>query len=490
MNAARARMAVLVETLRPLRMVGAISLLLWMPIVGAVAWYGSAALAAKTAALLAVAALCLLWWMAFVRLLMQNHPTVARLVPGQLRRLREVAAALLVGVALPCGTVLWWISGGSWLIWTLLCMFALLVIAVTARAPWIWVVCWMAPTFYRLWSETALWQAVLEGLRAGHADRPLLQATGLMLIMMLALCGLFSSGGAAHQRRWAGEQEMRLSLKDPALGAGAMTRLMARWPVLRWVAVPFCWLRTLWRRRLLATARPTATSALARAELVTLQGSHWTMVVGPTLLLLLLVAVVATAIATTAGADVGRALRNALGGMSIGLMGLLMSPAFGGSAAVQYKRRREQALLLLLPGMPRGDDLNRRLARRAMAQHVLCWALAVSVMLAVQWLLPSGKGGRVMLSWGLSYAAVCLPLGLLLWRDWSRHGVQRGAWTALLALGVIVTIAAVGWLVQNSVERAWIALAVSAVVTVVLMVWRWPFLRHSRTFWPVGRWAT
>jgi hypothetical protein len=211
--------------------------------------------------------------------------------------------------------------------------------------------------------------------------------------------------------------------------------------------------------------------------------AHWSGVLSSALyvvVLLLLVSVLARVLpphhfawASQAGLLVSLAM--------VGLIVPLQLPA------ALWASRREQALLTLLPGAPRGSHLNRWLALRL---AVLDLAVVLTLM-AMAWVfanLTAFEPRFVRIADAvLAALALSLPLAMSLWRDWSRARAPSG----LLQWGVVGASVAVGvlsgvWV--YGLERPWQELALwTAAATVPAGAWRWRRLQRWPSAWPAGR---
>ena len=111
-----------------------IALLVLLCIVpNALAWWFQPGKVAGLVTLFTLAVLLQALWVAQLSSLMQqNHPTAARLVPGQLRRLRESLVAVFVAVALATAALLGPILGHG-LAWALAASVLMLVVGVMVR---------------------------------------------------------------------------------------------------------------------------------------------------------------------------------------------------------------------------------------------------------------------------------------------------------------------------------------------------------------------
>ncbi|MCH7345491.1 hypothetical protein LZ017_19110 [Pelomonas sp. CA6] len=432
-----------------------------------------------------------LWWAAITALMQQNHPVHARLVPGHVRRLREVAVALLLGcsllfamVGLPLGGSfwLWWIGG-----------VALLVLTQQAmRHPWLWWAMWLPLALADGWKGWAPVRALVATAQWVFALRPMTLTLVLLLIAAAWVASGLERGGSRHALRHARGKawldranrglEGGFSLLDPAWRRQEQARGSRLLPAL---GACLGWLNRgllSWRIR---HARPTASSALARAEMATLKQLHWSALTGAVLLIVPLLALGYLLLQPVLGwppLTSPRLLRGA--GLSIALASMLVNPMLGIVGAL-HRSRREQAMLMLLPGMPRGAALARGLARRLMGGYLICWLLSMAGVALIY--RASGQGASTV---ALSFAAATLPAGvLMLWRDWARQGALPPWFVPALVGLTLVGLAGLEALRAWLSVPAWGLPLISAAVAGLLGLWRWRAMTRGAPPWPVGRWA-
>lgn len=165
--------------------------------------------------------------------------------------------------------------------------------------------------------------------------------------------------------------------------------------------------------------------------------------------------------------------------ISIGLACMLIATLIGVSGAL-WGSRREQALLVLLPGMPQGIALNRALARQQLKHFVLVCVAGLPAFAAMAW-----WGGSPEV-WAFFVAA--WPLSALLWRDVSRLRAP-GPWAALpylLCVGLcLLSTLLLRW--QPALLGPWILGMV--LLTAAALVWRWRRLSQWPPALPAGRLA-
>lgn len=356
------------------------------------------------------------WWVLVDCLLAQNHPNHARLVPGQQRALRAVLlaqAALAGGLAWAGGAL---VAGPS-LEWALWVLIGLPVLAWTQRQPWIWLPASFLP-FLPL---------ALRGTVVRIADAPMPLWLAVALAAFLSLLALLGAGSAGHRRVHARLQRWRGDARKA--GHGLVVPATARRPWLRTLLMPITWPDQWLRRRLLAW--PTPANAVQRLDLA-LQ-SHG----GAPMLAWLIVLVFGAVFATL---TIGQALRPDLAwdrmvyggrlGLCMGLFGVVAGLPIGRLTQL-WARRREQALLVLLPGAPAGAALTQALERHWRREAVLLWLLGGSLVLAI-----AAKGSAHSLHFVGGYLAAALPLAVWVETRWrTMRGKAKTALPSFVLFG-------------------------------------------------------
>ena len=432
---------------------------------------------ATALAVTGAAALQFVWWSLFTRLLRQNHPNTARLVPGQLRKLRECGVAVfLLNAAL--GGLLMGAARGDGLAWFIVAAALQLLFAVVQRWPQLWLMIWVPLGFIGAMRDSAPGLWLDHGLRAWHRAEPLSQALILGLLMCWALARLMFDGGAAHERQWRMLSARRADTWSTAAALGLSSRTEGACGV--WLRRSFNWPFNPWLAHLMRSARPTPDSVMARAELVLLRNSHWTQQLGVISVMSACVMLVDLFLAHRIGFNKA-GVEGMVTGLSLALMNMCVSPVFGLSASL-YASRREQALLMLLPGMPRGSALNKRLARRQLAQFVAWWTAGVAMLVLVQKLF--GTDTPIY-----GYAPAALLLAPLQWRDWSRQPSPRSrdVWLPMLTLALGLLMAR--WLLITAHWPALDFALLCAGMALALAFWRGRRIARWPQAFPVGRLA-
>jgi hypothetical protein len=436
------------------------ALILWPRVPHAVVW--------TLVCVLGGALLLGAWWLALMALAMQNHPTAARLVPAQVTQLRLAfligwaGVSAIVGLAAACsiGQPLRAVAGAA---------AVQLVVALIVRWPAAGVLVWLLSSTVRLWLPPSLARGIGRALRDHVLDRPVVL---LALAVAMALVGmrvLIQAGGAAHQgnyqrrARWVEAMNLRgrgnLSARVTWLPGGA--NAIFTWPYRSWF------------RFLLA--RPSA-SPMARAWLVLGPGGHWTNQCLAALYLLVVFGVLALIyLPQLRSAHVPAA---GLVGPGIGVLMTALSPVF--QAPVFEQTRREQALLMLAPGMPRGRALNRAIALRQGVQLALAWTLATVLLVTLAGYFRSD------VRFGLAIALGGLPVVPVAWRDWARmKPVTPGTQVAWMLMMVASLGTCVGAYLLH--VPLWVIAPGVAAVTLAAGRWRWRRATHAPVAWPTGR---
>jgi hypothetical protein len=150
--------------------------------------------------------------------------------------------------------------------------------------------------------------------------------------------------------------------------------------------------------------------------------------------------------------------------------------------AALYRSKREQSLIMLLPGMPQGTALNRLIAMRILRQACLTWLITAGI--ALQLPLDANTGQMV----AAAYIGL-LPGSALLIQDWSRMQMQRPIralfYSVAVMTGPVICFIALRWW---HVDGYWLLFA-SMMIALVLVRWRWIRMQRFAAALPVGRLA-
>lgn len=430
-----------------------------------------------------VGALLVVGWSMFVgNVLQQNHPTLARLVPHHASQLR---LALLVGWALAClaATALPGFAFGAPLAWGCGTAAALAVLAAALRWPLLWLGGLAAPFVMagitRVFGAADLLEA-LDGLWHRHLE---LVTCAVALAGASVLVRVVRAGGKKHLQAYEARHRMRQAFLQQQ-GAGVMTAMHCKYPWMGRLAVggrAYAW----WLERQLA--RPDA-PVMSRLLLGLGRACHWTTHASQAVVFM----VVGTAACAIVTLVLDRAmLAYVLPWLAFSSLTAVCSPAL--QAAPQLRQtRREQALLALLPGVPRGGRLNRWLAWQMTASFLVSAALA----LALAWALDAaadtlrpGISASATGGMGLGVATVLLSQLAWQWRHWARLSGSTG--NAMQLPTVTPVILGVGATVLHGTTGiGYVAVGVTlAAVAVVYCAWRWVCMGAEPTAFPVGRLA-
>ncbi|MDR7270474.1 hypothetical protein J2X20_003132 [Pelomonas saccharophila] len=427
----------------------------------------------------AALALMSLWMAVIGSLMQQNHPHVARFVPGHLRRTLTAALAAWAGVSLASAVLLW-------LFMPMLPSFALLLLgaaALLAFMGWamrewqLWLVVSIGPVLFfgaGLDRKLAPLGAALRELWLGQ---PLTVLAGCLLALGWLVARLFGHGDTAHRATYARTERMRRAAEDSMQGKYAGAAAFGR--VGEWLSQPFAHAASTWQRHVVAKAKPTAGSAMSRAEIVLHGRQHW--------LYQSLGAVVGVVIAAlsfvVAFALAGQGLQDhwtkGAYGMAIGLASIGFNPCFT-LPNMLWHSRREQALLRLLPGLPQGQALNRAVAWMQLRHVLVAWALTTAGLGLLAW--AANEPGLLCLAFG----ALPLSTGWLL-----RVPARMKSPTAWATVVPILAFMLMGWglyLLHRELRAPLILLAVASVaLSTGLGTWRWHALSAAPAALPAGR---
>lgn len=394
----------------------AVAVLMAMPV--------SAALRLGAGVVLATGGLVLLvilWWVQVDGLLRQNRHTLACLVPGHAQALQRslvVQGLLVTAVAV----LLLSLATSLQLRWLWLCLVAVVMLAWLVREPMGWI-------------AFALGWSYLEELPRGAQQLAALpwgvQLLGLgTLVLLLAACA--GQGGRWH--RWVDTRQRRWQRATDAMSQGEAVPAAGQGRPLRAVTAFFEWPQRLWRRRVIA-AGPRQ-PIVPRLELALNTGGTWAALLwlgGCGLAALGLLMATQQAVSWSALAEAGRF------GLCIGLFSML-GGVLNGRLERLWSRRREQALMLLLPGCPRGDGLA-LLEVHGRRAALLLWAALTALALGLT--LPGGAASQ---GYVLCVALLCLPMPwVACWRARRLQGKPSpwvfGLWPLLAALGGVAATA-------------------------------------------------
>jgi hypothetical protein len=459
---------------------------LWLMVpTTAALWWLAPQQAAVVVVLLWSMALLGWWGVQFAALLRLDHPNFARLVPTHMWRLRVTAvtwwaATAALGGSSAVAVLAWagWPAGGLG-VWHNFpfampaAAAALLLVALALRWPLLWLAPFLVPLSGSLphWLRQWLWPF--------WQARPWLVGVLLLLVMAVALVALFGRGDSAHARAWDQRERLRRSAQASASGHTPGFAAYGRWG--EWLGTPWQHLADRWLAHATRSAQPTPASVMARAEVVLYGAQHWVRQLGvllPLLVLLLVILIVVKQWVLPQG--VALMLENGHIGMGIGLICMVLGMVVGLPTAL-WASRREQALLMLLPGMPQGVALNRALAWRQARQGLLLWALVLLVFISVAWV---GKLPQVLVM-----PFVLLPVMAWVWRDLA-HQREPTAMTPALPFLLCLSVALGSILLLRVKPDALLLLMGGFGAAAAALLWgRWRQLSRWPQALPAGRLA-
>jgi hypothetical protein len=392
------------------------------------------------------------WGVLVYGLIAQNTATAARLVPGHVKRLREV-----LGLAWCAGLGV--VAGLAWLRDTdpsnpvLAVGILMLVIAVTVRWPLLAFVVWVVPAL----SEQIVKQAIRPVLGLPGID------SGLALLIAVPvfgwlLGGLLGSGDAGHLKRQARFEAWRRASRtgsSPSSEGGA---------VWAWLSRAFS---APYHAAIDQLSRAPGPTVWPRLMLVFGPGADWRVHARWAFGLVGIGTLAVVWLWFEGTFEAGSLHVGQIAGPAIGLASMALNPVMSLMMACA-RTRREQALAVLLPGVPRGAALNRGLARRQLQHFGIAWLLTAALEAAFVWLvapamLPVVMAGLVGL-WpmaGLLFVDMSrlpalpnLRLGLVLFSFFAGVGLAVAAqWLLGWPLPLIMLVSAL--LTAGLLARGW-----------------------------------
>ena len=463
---------------------GASSVAAWVWMPRAVAWAVVGVLG--TCALLAV------WGVQFSALLRLDHPHAARFVVGHGRALRAAAVGVwLVMVAfVALVAALAWALGLDWpgggparlRVAAMIAGAALLYVAMALRWWTLWWAVWLP---FPLIDQPAVLAALGPAASVARGlwqDQPLLWTLLVLLALATVLVNLFAKAdpahAQAHARAYARRERFRAVAMASAAGQKPALAAYGRWGET--LSAPFQRMADAWLAHVVRHASPQRGSVMARADVVLLGSQHWVRQLAGFVLVLLVLLLGLVWLDQALPGSLALALERGHAGLSIGLSTAATATLVSLRGAL-WGSRREQALLMLLPGMPQGPVLNRALARQQIKHYLLLWAAALPPFVAL------AHGAHAPQVWGV--ASSSLPLAVLLWTDVSRLRAPSpgtGLWLYMLSLSVGVLLPLLlRW--QPDLLLPWLAGMVA--LAGGLLVWRWRRVSQWPQALPAGRLA-
>ncbi len=434
-------------------------------------------------AMLTLMLACVLFALIQSTLLRLDHPHAARLVPGHVTALRRSAVLSWLAVSVPAALVI-----TAWLAWSghaqrpplpvVLAFTAALLAFVAAALRWwgLWVLLWLAPLVTAPPGLRGPLHAGLVAVWSAWLQHPWVGCAGVLLVTGAGVAALFGRGDSAHLQAYARREQLR-RIAEAGLG-GQKPPLEAYGGWLAVLTRPWRRLADAWLARCLARARPDVPSVMARLEIVLHGQQHWLRQAAVIVPLLVLVAASLVVVVLLARGEPRQMLEGAKVGLSIGMASLAVG-ALASLPGALWVSRREQALLVLLPGVPRGAALNRALAWRQARHMAGLWTLGTLPLLAVAVMTDS--------PYLVALALVPLAMAPLLWRDASRACPPNGRSGALPYLACL-TLGLASMALLRELPAAWWPWSTGLLVFALATgVWRWRRLAVWPAALPAGR---
>lgn len=305
--------------------------------------------------------------------------------------------------------------------------------------PWLWVALWLPFPFIDQPAVLAALKPVALVVRDHWHAQPLLWTLLVLLAMAVALVHVFGQGDAGHARAYASCENFRKITSAGATGQKPPLAAYGRWGEV--ITTPFRTACGAWLARAVRLANPQRRSVMARLAVVLHGPQHWVLQVG---------VLVAAQLAVVAGLPL-------------------------------WASRREQAVLMLLPGVPQGAALNRALARQQIAHLLITVSVTLPALLALAW-------------WGQTlqvcaiYSAV-LPVTALVWRDASRMREPSPALAFVPYLIVMVLGVTSMLLLRWQPGWLWPWALGMVLLAATLLRWRWRRVSQWPQALPAGRLA-
>jgi len=421
------------------------------------------------------------WAMLVGNVLQQNHPTMARLVPGHVARLRTalVVAWAVVVLAAAAGPGF---AFGAPMVWACETAAALAVLTAALRWPVLWALglvgTFVAPRLLATHEADRL----VDALHATWVREDWLMTAVVLTAGALVMVAVIRSGGGSHRTGYAMSRALARGFGLCGGDSSCAASDLPMPPGLRTIARrPYAW----WADRLLARRD---SPVMARLLVGLGPATHWTTRVRDGVLFVLVGGGLCAIVAALAGREFGALVAPWL---SFGLLTGACTPALQAVAQL-HRTRREQALLVLLPGVPRGARLNRWLAWRMSLVFVvaaLCgFALAAALNAFAETIQP-GVVNRSTGGMALALFPALLPQVAWQWRQWARLRGATGFEMSMPGLAPVLLglLALVLHLVTGTSYVA-IGLAFAA-IALAWCTWRWRRMADERTALPVGRLA-
>ena len=437
---------------------------------------------AVRAAWIGVAALMVAGWAMLVgNVQQQNHPTIARLVPhqpGQLRLALLVAWALasLAAAALPG------FAFDAPLAWGVGIAGLLALLAACLRWPLLWLLGIVAPFVVGWLTRRYGAGEFIEALGSVLAAHEWLATAVVVTAGATVLVTMVRDGGARHAAAYEARKRLRQQVFQEQQGGGPVPVCTTKHGWIAGLAVdgrPYGW----WMKRRLARRD---SPLMARLLLGLGPTAHWTSRLFQAFWFVVVSTGLCVMVSLFLGGDM---IAYVLPWIAFSTLTGLCTPALQ-AVPMLRQTQREQALLVLLPGVPRGARLNRWLAWQMSASFLLAAACALLAAWALDAAAEAIRPGVVGTSTGgmsLGMAAVLLPQVAWQWRRWARLGGTAGSAAQLPTIvPILMGIAVMGLHVLTGVGYVPVGV-VLAVAALAYCAWRWTRMGAEPSALPVAR---
>lgn len=434
-----------------------------------------------TTVVLLMLALLVAWGIIVQSLHSQNTPAAARLVPGHARQVRQSLLAMWLTIGVLAATINGLAFGHGWF-YGVAAWVAMGVIELTYRHR-----LWVAGFFMGLGlalvflKGTVVAQSVVNDAAVYlYTEQPLAPLLTIAMVLWACMARFVVGHGDARHRK-AFERASRWHEQMQAMQSGKNSmRHQGRigWRITWLVWAPYRW----WMQRLLRQAHATPSHVMARAMLGFGPNQHWTTQASFAAFFILFAGLLYVLLVATMGIEAVRpAIVQGLGTTVIFIIGMTISFLVGQRQSL-HQSRREQSLLMLLPGMPRGADLNRALAAHWLIRFSMTWLVSCALLWAVIQLAKVEP-------WAMGFVIVSLTVSVLLLRDWSAMRFANTTPMLWAMVGYVWAGGACSWLLYRFDLSPWPILAMVAAPTLVALRWRWTKLGGYRQALPAGRWG-
>ncbi len=455
---------------------------------------GLRAPALDTLLVLSLILLALAWATLVSSVLEQNQPDAARLVPGHPRQLRVAlwvgaAGTVALAVALVFGFIASVVLSGlspavppvashlpqAFLATVSVAALVVAGLAAGVRWPTLGYTAMLVPSSVALDDGRSALRAA-SWLAQAWGQAPALLTALLVLGLLAALGALVQDGGSLHAARYEKRRAQRERFRLRAAGQLPTVTMDAKASGGRCWPSAARWAYRAWFDHVMTRGGSVQT----RLFLALGPGSHWSARVGNLVQTALVLAVILAALMAAGGSDV---VRGSWFGFALGVTAM---PAV---LLLQLRARfsptrREQALLVLLPGVPRGAALNRAIALRLAGGFVVASAVACGV----GWLLMHVETFRTLHGTDGWLAATAIAGWAALAGAFTRLDRLRAP-TPLAAFGPMLRLIAQGLVVAGLWRGLGLSLPVVAAIvgaaTLAWCAWRWQRRAHEPSAFPV-----